>query len=369
MLRFSPRWVVVALAVAALLPSVLVGQVQGGERVVVGIVDQFRQATANWPQLFQPYAHLLLGGFLTLEAYLSWGDWQTRQVGFERMTSEAVRKLAVIGLIWAFFTNPLFGPAQVVGMFRMIGGRVAGVPNPQDLPGDLVLQGFSLADVLLRAGNQALAELVTAWSEISKSLIAQGAVEEGFLGIGVLVAHVLAFTILAATVLLDAVFATIVVGLGVVVLEVGFAFVAMQVVLVEIETIVLIGFAPLFGGFASFRATAGISEKYINQLLVLGLRIALTLPLAAMGVRMAEFWSNNLLASLTRKTLTPELDIDGRLVRLTIEVVYMDPITVLLILVSVCFYVYVVWSFPARYAAKIGELRLNLSAGVAGRTG
>lgn len=364
--RFSPRWVVVALIATAVSPVLLAAQVPGGERVVVGIVEQFRQATANWPQLFLPYAHLMMAGFLALEAYLSWGDWQTRQVGLERMTSEAVRKLAVIALVWAFFTNPLFGPTQVVGMFRAIGGRVAGVTNPDDLPGDLVLQGFSLADVLLRAANQAISELVTAWSEISKSLIAQGAVEEGFLGIGVLVAHLLALTILAATVLLDAVFAVIVVGLGVVVLEVGFVFVAMQVVLVEIESTVFLGIAPLFGGFAAFRATAGLSERYINQLVVFGLRIALTMPLAAMGVRLADFWSNNLLASLTRKTLTPEIEVDGRIVRLTIEVVYMDPITVLLVLVSVCFYVYIVWSFPGRYA-KLGELRLNLPAGVAGR--
>ena len=365
-MRVSRLLVLVGIA-AAVLPCALGAQVQGDERVVVGIVDQFRQATANWPRLFLPYARMLLGAFLALETYLSWADWQTRQIRMERMVGEAVRKLGVITLVWAFFTNPLLGPAQVIGMFRSIAGQVSGVPDPNSLPGDLVLQGFSLANVLLSAANQAISELVTAWSEIAESLIAQGAVEEGFLGIGVLVAHVLALTILAATVLLDAVFAVIVVGLGVVVLEAGFAFVALQVVLVEIESILLIGFGVFFAGFASFRATAGMTEAYIKQAFVLGLRLFLTLPLAALGVKLADFWSTNLLASLTRKTLTPEMTIDGRVVRLNIEVVYMNPITVLLVLISVCFYVYIVWAFPARYAGKLADIRLNLPAGVAGR--
>lgn len=357
----------VLVAVFVVVPAALGAQTPVDERVVVGIVDQFRQATANWPRLFLPYARMLLGAFLTLEAYLSWGDWQTRQVGLERMIGEAVRKLAVIALSWAFFTNSMLGPTQVVGLFRWIAGQVSGVRDTDALPGDLVLQGFSLAEVLLRAANQAVTELVTAWSEIARSLIAQGAVEEGFLGIGVLVAHVLALTILAATLLLDAMFAVVVVALGVVILEVGFAFVALQVVAVEIESVLLIGFGVFFAGFASFRATAGMTDAYIKQAVVLGLRLLLTLPLAGLGVRLANFWSTNLLASFTRKTLTPSMVIDGRVVRLNIDVIYMNPIAVVLVLISVCFYVYVVWSYPARYAPKLADVRLNLAAGVAGR--
>lgn len=360
------RLLMLAGVAAVVFPAVL--GAQGDERVVVGIVDQFRQATANWPRLFLPYARMMLGAFLALEAYLSWADWQTRQIGMERMVGEAVRKLGVVALVWAFFTNPLLGPTQIIDMFRSIAGQVTGVRDPDALPGDLVLQGFSLADVVLRAANQAVSELVTAWSEIARSLIAQGAVEEGFLGIGVLVAHVLALTVLAATVLLDTVFAVLVVGLGVVVLEAGFAFVALQVVLVEIESVLLIGFGVFFAGFASFRATAGMTEAYMKQVFVLGLRLFLTMPLAALGVKLADSWANNLLASLTRKTINPELVIDGRTVRLNIEVVYMDPIKVSLVLIAVCFYVYIVWAFPGRYAGKLADVRFNLPGGVAGRS-
>lgn len=370
-MRLGARWYVgvgLGLAAAA-VPTVLAGQPGGSERVVVGIVDQFRQATANWPSLFLPYAQLLLVALLTVEAYLSWADWQTRQVGMERMVGEAVRKLGVIALVWAFFTNPVFGPDEVITLFRSIAARVSGVRDADDLPGDLVLQGFSLANVMLRAANQAIGELVTAWWEIARSLIEQGAVDEGFLGIGILVAQVHALGILAATVLLEAVFAVLVVGLGVVVLEVGFAFVALQVVLVEIESMLLIGFGVFFAGFVSFRATAGMAESYIKQAFVLGIRLFLTMPLAALGVRLAEFWSNNILASVTRKTLNPEVTIDGRTVRVVVEVVYMNPMTLLLVLVSVCLYVYIVWSFPARYASRIADVRFNLPAGVAGRTG
>jgi hypothetical protein len=357
-----------AVAAALLVPAVLAAQAPGSERVVVGIVEQFREATADWPRLFLPYAQALLLGFLTLEAYLSWADWQTRQIGMERMVGEAVRKLGVIALVWAFFTNPLLGPAQVISLFRNMAGALVGVRDPDALPGDLVLQGFSMADVLLRAANQAIGELVTAWWEIAKSLIEQGAVDEGFLGIGVLVAHVHALRILAATVLLEAFFAVVVVGIGVVVLEVGFAFVAMQVVIVEITSVVLIGFGPLFAGFVGFRSTANLTAAFMKEVAVLGIRMVLTMPLAAMGVKMATFWTDNLLASVTRRTLTPEVTIDGRTVRLAVEVVYMNPITVLLVLISICLYVYVVWSFPAKFAAKLGDLRLDLSAGVAGRT-
>jgi hypothetical protein len=356
----SVRWFVgfgLGMAAAA-IPTAVAAQAPGSEQVVVGIVDQFRQATANWPSLFLPYAQLLLVAFLTIEAYLSWADWQTRQIGMERM----------IALVWAFFTNPVLGPDEVIAMFRGIAGRVSGVGNADDLPGDLILQGFSLADVLLRAANQAIGELVTAWWEIAQSLIEQGAVDEGFLGIGILVAHIHALGILAATVLLEAMFAVLVVGVGVVVLEVGFAFVALQVVLVEIEGVLLIGFGVFFAGFVSFRATAGMAEAYIKQAFVLGIRLFLTMPLAALGVRLAEFWSSNILASVTRKTLNPEVMIDGRAVRVTVEIVYMNPITLLLVLVSVCLYVYIVWSFPARYASKIGDVRFNLPAGVAGKT-
>ena len=351
----------------ALSPAILAAQPPGSERVVVGIVDQFRLATTDWPRLFLPYAQMLLLAFLTLEAYLSWVDWQTRQIGMERMVSETVRKLGVIALVWAFFTNPRLGPDEIVGLFRYIAGRVSGVRDPDDLPGDLVLQGFSLADVLVRAGNQAIGEMVTAWWEIARSLIEQGAVDEGFLGIGVLVAHLHALRILAATVLLEAVFALFVVGIGAVVLEVGFAFLALQVVLVEIECVLLIGFGVFFAGFVSFRATAGMTEAYIKQVFILGVRLLLTLPLAAIGVKLAALWSDNILASLTRRTLTPEIILDGRRVRLAIEVVYLNPVTLLLVLVSVCFYVYLVWAFPARYAGKLADVRLNLPAGTAGK--
>ena len=109
--RSAPRILGPAVAAAALLvPAALAAQSPGGERVVVGIVEQFRQAKADWPRLFLPYARGLLVAFLALEAYLSWADWQTRQIGMERMVGEAVRKLGVIALVWAFFTNPLFGP-------------------------------------------------------------------------------------------------------------------------------------------------------------------------------------------------------------------------------------------------------------------
>lgn len=368
--RIVPRYLGLVVGVGAVLvPAVVAAQDPGNERVVVGIVDQFRQATANWPRLFLPYAQMLLAAFLTLEAYLSWADWQTRQTGMERMIGEAMRKLCVVALVWMFFTNPLLGPDEVVTLFRNIAGRISGVADPDDLPGDLLLQGFSLADVLLRAANQAISELVTAWWEIGKSLIEQGAVDGGFLGVGVLVAHLHALRILAATILLEAVFAVIVVGFGVVVLEVGFAFVALQTVAVEIESVLFIGFGVFFAGFVSFRATAGMTEAYLKQVFVLGLRLLLTMPLAALGVRMADFWSNNILASVTRKTLRPELTIDGRTVRLVIEVVYMNPLTILLVLVSVCFYVYMVWAFPAKYAGKIADMRLNLPAAVAGKAG
>lgn len=352
---------------AVLAPVLLAAQEPGSERVVVGMVDQFRQATAGWPALFLPYAQMLLAAFLSVEAYLSWADWQTRQAGLERMAGEAVRKLGVVALVWAFFTNPLLGPDEIVGLFRGMAGRVSGVGDADRLPGDLVLQGFSLAEVLLRAANQAASELVTAWWEVSRSLIEQGAVEEGFLGVGMLAAHLHALRILAATVLLEALYAVLVVGVGVVVLEVGFAFVALQVVLVEIEAVLLIGFGVFFAGFASFRATAGMTEAYVRQAFVLGLRLFLTMPLAALGVRLAGFWSDNILASVTRRTLTPEVAIDGRTVRLAVEVVYLNPVTILLVLVSVCFYVYVVWAFPARYAGKLADVRLNLAAGVAGK--
>ncbi|HET6228599.1 MAG TPA: type IV secretion system protein [Longimicrobiaceae bacterium] len=356
-------------AIPMLRPTAALAQAAGSERVVVGIVDQFRQATASWPSLFLPYAQMLLLGLLALEAYLSWADWQTRQIGLERVVAEAVRKLGVIALVWAFFTNPLLGPEQVITVFRDVAGHAAGVSDAGALPGDLVLQGFSLADVLLRAAGQAMGELVTAWWEISRNLIEQGAVDGGFLGVGVLVAHLHALRILAATVLLDVVFSTVVVGIGVVVLEVGFAFVALQVVLVELETILLIGFGPFFAGFASFRVTAGMTEAFLKQAVVLGLRLFLTLPLAALGMRLADFWSRNLLASVTRRTLQPQFVLDGRTVRLSVEVVYLDPMVVVLVLVSVCFYVYLVWSYPSKYARALADLRLNLPAAVAGKAG
>jgi len=353
--------------VAAGIPSLLFAQAAGAERVVVGIVEQFREATASWPSLFRPYAQILLVAFLTIEAYLSWADWQTRQVGLERMVGEAIRKLGVIALVWAFFTNPLLGPDEVIRLFRSIAARVSGVSDGDRLPGDLVLQGFSLADVLLRAANQAIGELVTAWWEIARSLIEQGAVEEGWLGIGILVAHLHALGILAASVLFESILAVLVVGLGVVLLEVGFAFVALQVVLVEIEAILVIGFGVFFAGFVSFRATAGMAEAYLKQSFVLGVRLFLTLPLAALGVRLAEFWANSILASVARKKLEPEINIDGRMATIAVEVVYMNPLTLLMVLISVGLYVYLVWSFPARYASKVTDVRFNLAAGVAGR--
>jgi hypothetical protein len=144
------------------------------------------------------------------------------------------------------------------------------------------------------------------------------------------------------------------------------AFVALQVILIELDAVLLVAFAPLFGSFVSFRVTAGLPEAYLKQCLALGLKLLFTLPLAAMGLRLADFWSSNLVGSVEHRTLRPEVVINGQPVRLVVDVVYMNPLTVILILISVCFYVYMVWSFAGRYASRVAELRLNLPSAVAG---
>lgn len=344
---------VVAGAGIVLLPAALAAQ---GNGEVVGVVEAFRRAAAGWPTQFRPVANSLLAIFFCWEMLVTALYWRKKRVGMEAMIAEGIQKLWVIAAVLLFFN--MGGPGLIVSSLR-------GLAPGQTDPGQLLAQGFRLAQILLSGLGQQMVAYGRVWMELADGLVRENIIEAGTFGLGNILAVFRALQLLTGVILVQVIFSLVVTGLGVVVAEVGFAFVALQMLFVEVETTLLVAFGVFFLSFASFRVTAAITEAYIKAVVVNGLRLFLVMPLAGLGNQLAATWASNIRNSVSVETLYVNVPTDGGPVRV-FEFSYpaLDIAAMVMVLVAICLYVYVVWAFPAKFARQFGDLKLNLSGAV-----
>ena len=212
------------------------------------IVEDFRTAVQAARPALLGIAAGTFGVLAVIEIALSAIVWTLRESGPERILSALVLKLA--WLAFAFGLIASFGVwfPPVIDGFHQAGQAVApGVVSPGDVLGLGV--------------------------QLSTSMI------NGFFdGVGLMD---LSFNLVATAIL---------VALSALVVEVMYAVIAASVVVVLVESFIALAAGALVLGFAAFRGTANLADRFVAYVFNLGIRLFSLFLLVGIGFNVAQGW-------------------------------------------------------------------------------
>ena len=212
------------------------------------IVEDFRTAVQAARPALLGIAAGTFGVLAVIEIALSAIVWTLRESGPERILSALVLKLA--WLAFAFGLIASFGVwfPPVIDGFHQAGQAVApGVVSPGDVLGLGV--------------------------QLSTSMI------NGFFdGVGLMD---LSFNLVATAIL---------VALSALIVEVMYAVIAASVVVVLVESFIALAAGALVLGFAAFRGTANLADRFVAYVFNLGIRLFSLFLLVGIGFNVAQTW-------------------------------------------------------------------------------
>ena len=212
------------------------------------IVEDFRTAVQAARPALLGIAAGTFGVLAVIEIALSAIVWTLRESGPERILSALVLKLA--WLAFAFGLIASFGVwfPPVIDGFHQAGQAVApGVVSPGDVLGLGV--------------------------QLSTSMI------NGFFdGVGLMD---LSFNLVATAIL---------VALSALIVEVMYAVIAASVVVVLVESFIALAAGALVMGFAAFRGTANLADRFVAYVFNLGIRLFSLFLLVGIGFNVAQGW-------------------------------------------------------------------------------
>ena len=212
------------------------------------IVDDFRTAVQAARPALLGIAAGTFGVLAVIEIALSAIVWTLRESGPERILSALVLKLA--WLAFAFGLIASFGVwfPPVIDGFHQAGQAVApGVVSPGDVLGLGV--------------------------QLSTSMV------NGFFdGVGLMD---LSFNLVATAIL---------VALSALVVEIMYAVIAAAVVVVLVESFIALAAGALVLGFAAFRGTANLADRFVAYVFNLGIRLFSLFLLVGIGFNVAQGW-------------------------------------------------------------------------------
>ena len=212
------------------------------------IVEDFRTAVQAARPALLGIAAGTFGVLAVIEIALSAIVWTLRESGPERILSALVLKLA--WLAFAFGLIASFGVwfPPVIDGFHQAGQAVApGVVSPGDVLGLGV--------------------------QLSTSMI------NGFFdGVGLMD---LSFNLVATAIL---------VALSALIVEVMYAVIAASVVVVLVESFIALAAGALVLGFAAFRGTANLADRFVAYVFNLGIRLFSLFLLVGIGFNVAQGW-------------------------------------------------------------------------------
>lgn len=212
------------------------------------IVEDFRVAIQAAQPALLAIAASTFGVLAVIEIALSAIIWTLRESGPERILTALVLKLA--WLAFAFSLIASFGVwfPPVLDSFHQAGLAVApGVVSP----GDVLGLGVQLSTAMLSAF---------------------------FDGLGLMD---LSFNLLATAIL---------VAVAALLVELMYAVIAASVVVVLVESYVALAAGALVLGFAAFRGTASLADRFVAYVFNLGVRLFSLFLLVGIGYQVAQGW-------------------------------------------------------------------------------
>ena len=212
------------------------------------IVDDFRTAVQAARPALLAIAAGTFGVLAVIEIALSAIIWTLRESGPDRILSALVLKLA--WLAFAFGLIASFGVwfPPIIDGFHQAGAAVApGVVSP----GDVLQLGV----------------------ELSVSMI-----NNFFDGVGLMD---LSFSLMATAIL---------VAIAAFFIELMYAVIAAAIVVVIVESFIALAAGALVLGFAAFRGTANLADRFVAYVFNLGIRLFSLFLLVGIGYNVAQTW-------------------------------------------------------------------------------
>jgi P-type conjugative transfer protein TrbL len=305
----------------------------------------FRSRQEEWVANAQGALLGLAGGLLLLEIAYSSIRWHRDRLGIDQIFYSFAWKVGAVALMTLFFRYPHLTTERVIDAFAQLGGMVAGNEGMALTPTEIVVQG----------------------GEIAQRLVDQLAVEQGMpleppedQGLLTRFSNWMsgvynAFGIGVVNALFSMFFSAVVVLLVAVVVLVAYTTIALQLLLVKLESILVLSTGIVFVPFGSFRLTAGLAEGYFKYALEVGVRFFFLQVIAGVGYDLFET-----LYDLSRGLL--KYDAERGAMHWVLNPPFLDwQVAVALVFAAVAF-AYLAWKIPGTVGRRLSsEVRVGLA--------
>lgn len=214
----------------------------------LGFIGQYEALRSVWFFTLFPLATALFWKLAALEMVLSGVLWVSSQQSFDAITGHLFRKIFWIGFSYAVLLYADTWIPAVIDSFRLAGVHASSLENLS--PGSIFAQGLALAVRLL---------YTMSFLGIVKNIV------------GAVVGIVAALAIVTA-----------------------YALIAIEMAITLVESYVVTGAGVFLLGFAAFRGTSGITERYLGYTIAVGLRLFVIHLLVGAGLQLAQGWADSI---------------------------------------------------------------------------
>ncbi len=222
-----------------------------------GILDSIQQsyqsATATWMAEALTYARHLFGGLAVLEIAWAGGQYVLRRNDLPDFVASVFLKVVSIAFFYTFLIEAPTWIPDLIGSFAQAGQQIGGAGVGAALtPSGIFALGEHVAATLLGVLSQAAPGVV-------QTVTSGGAALGAFL------------------------LAAIVIGLSAFLVLIGFAIVAVQLLVTLIESYIVIGGGVLMLGFAGSRWTMPFAERYLGYAVSVGIKLFVLYLIVGLG--------------------------------------------------------------------------------------
>jgi P-type conjugative transfer protein TrbL len=346
--RWLPTRATSSVVMGAVLtvPVHLSAQTDPGRATDLEVI--FRSHQSEW----LANAHGLLMGLATalllLEIAYSSLEWQRKRMGADAIFGSLIWKIGAVTIMLLLFRYPHLTTERVIGSFERLGGMIAGDAGKALTSTEIVTQGGEIAQRLLDQlqveqgmplqppEDQGLFTRFSQWvSGVYNSF-----------GIG-LVNAIFAYLYTAGITLLVAL-----------VVVIAYVIIALQLLLVKLESILVLSTAIVFLPFGGFRLTAGLADAYLKYAGELAVRFFFLQVIAGIGYDLFDT-----LYELSRGLV--KYDPSRGPMHWVLNPPFLDlQVAIALVFASVA-YAYLAWKIPGASSRRFAaELRIGVADGM-----
>jgi type IV secretion system protein TrbL len=229
------------------------------DAILDGIQNQFASATGGWHNTIFPYAQRLFFALVAIEITWAATLWVLNREDLDGVAISLLQKVIATGFFYAILLNAEFWIPAVLNSFIDAGAAASGLSELT--PSGVLTQGINLAAKMLEP--------------------------LGVLGF------------------VTATIASIIGGLAALGVVFGFAIIAAQLLLTNVESYIVVGGGVLLLGFAGSRWTTEIASRYLSYAVAIGIKLFTLYLIIGIGNSLAGQWG--VLLASPDATLNPRI--------------------------------------------------------------